>query len=259
MKRGFRFAVVAFSAALGQTAVAQVPPVDVQAFSDDPRWTVVVSPTETIYTHETPDYPIFNRLPAAREAKRGAATVYTTRFANGTVLELAIERAACKGAYETTKLRATLTVGGQTTNGCANEIGHFDLGNPLALADFDLDARFKSYGGPAGFSLDLNDGGQSRLRFDGRDYVLAQPAEVVMSGSGWPVIEKGAAIYRLMLEDEATETTATITAAPCSASGTSYPLTLTVAFSGRELRSCAAHAYPDALQPIEAPVVTPIK
>lgn len=224
------------------SAQAQQGGTVIQAFGGDPEWVVTISPDGLSYSHDEADYPVFHQLAAPSVMRRDGQPVYRTQFSDGRPVELRVATASCERDGEILPMRATLKVGTKTFDGCARLIDYYDFGKRPVVGDLSMDSRIESRGGPKGFKLILDDRG-SVLSVDGRDYPMGRPAEVVLSGKPWPVVADDAATFDLASDDDTTTAKAIITAVRCDHGGKTYPLSVTVTFSGSQYRSCAAQAY----------------
>lgn len=228
-----------------QPLAAQAEKQSVQAFGDDPNWTVIIDPSSVIYTKGSGDFPVFYRLTAATTAKNGGGTVYRTVRPDGVAVELTVTSAPCSDRDgETEPMTAVLRDGKQTFRGCARLIDSFPR-NDMVLNGLAMNTRIVSHGGPDGFNLDLAGGGygQTMLVIDGKSMELSQPMNSTLSGTGWPVISGSVARFKLVDETDTRIATAEIRAETCNLGRKTYPMRLTVIMGDKRYESCASHAF----------------
>lgn len=214
-----------------------------QAFGDDPTWTVVVDARGMSMAVEEDGEPVFRELPAPRVSHAGSDRVFRTKTAAGTPVELRIAKTPCAGSFEEQSMQATLFVGPMRREGCARmlEVMEAPASRPL-LGDLAMDGRIVSKGGPPGYSLDIQATGTT-VNIGGRVLSLYKPVAIQTGNAPWPTIAGNVATYALANDDETVTASAMVEAASCKANGKTYLLTLALVVDGKTYRSCASHAY----------------
>lgn len=251
------FAASALALASGAMgAVVHDDAIALQAFGDDPIWTVVVDAGGMSVAIEEDGDPVFRQLPAPVVSQIGKERIFKTKTASGTLVELRVEKASCGGADEQLDMRATLLTGSTRHEGCARTLSDAEaLPRRPLLGDLAMDSKIVSKGGPQGFELDLQNSGTT-LTIDGRVLSLGKPVAVQLENTPWPTIAGNAATYALASDDETVTASATIEAVSCEANGRTYPLTLKLVVEGKAYRSCASQAYQD-LPMLAPPTIAP--
>jgi uncharacterized membrane protein len=214
-----------------------------QAFGDDPTWTVVVDARGMSMSVEEDGEPVFRELSPLVVSEAGSDRVFRTNTAVGTPVELRIAKAPCAGSSEQLPMHATLSVGSMRREGCARMLEDMEASatRPL-LGDLAMDSRIVSKGGPTGYALDIQETG-TMVNIGGRVLNLRKPVTAQIGNTPWPTIAGNVATYALVDDDETVTATATAEAASCKANGKTYPLTLSLVFEARTYRSCASQAY----------------
>lgn len=214
-----------------------------QAFGDDPTWTVVVDARGMSMSVEEDGEPVFRELPAPQVSQVGRDRIFRTKTAVGTPVELRIAEIPCAGSSEELPMQAALSVGSMRREGCARALK--DTGAPPSrplLGDLAMDSRIVSKGGPTGYALDIQETGTT-VNIGGRVINLHKPVMAQIGNTPWPTIASNVATYAFVNDDEIVTATATVEAARCNANGKTYLLMLALVFEAKTYRSCAAQAY----------------
>jgi uncharacterized membrane protein len=241
--RRFSFAAVVIGLATSPSVSARDDTSTLQAFGDDPLWTVVIDASGMSMAVEEDGEPVFRELPVPLQSRAGKERVFAAKTENGTPVELRVAETPCAGSSEQLPMRATLSVGSIRREGCARVLDDMESAAPRPLlGDLAMDSRIVSKGGPQGYSLDIQEAGTT-ANIGGRVLNLYKPAAVQIGNAPWPTIAGNVATYALASDDETTTATATVEAASCRANGKTYLLTLTLIVEAQTYRSCASQAY----------------
>ncbi|KQZ61582.1 hypothetical protein ASD67_20475 [Sphingopyxis sp. Root1497] len=214
-----------------------------QAFGDDPMWTIVVDARGMRMALDDGGEPVFRELPAPLVSQAESGRVFRTKTAAGEPVELRVAGIPCAGSSGELPLQAVLSVGSMRREGCARVLE--DMGarvsRPL-LGDLAVDGRIVSKGGPPGYSLDIQESGTT-FTVRGRVLNLNKPVALQIANASWPTVAGNVATYALANDDETVTASATVQAANCKANGKTYLLTLALLVDGQTYRSCASQAY----------------
>ncbi|MGN6595189.1 hypothetical protein [Sphingopyxis terrae] len=241
-----QYGVSAFILGIALDVTAAAAPGDggqLQAFGDDPNWTVVVDRNGMSLSIEEDGDPVFRELPAPTASQSGKEQIFRTKTASGVPVELRVSETSCATASEQLAMRATLMVGTARREGCARSLEDTEALTPRPLlGDLAMDSRIVSKGGPPGYELDIQESG-TRIVVGDRELQLGKPIAVQIGGTMWPIIAGGAATYALANDDETVTARAIVEAADCKTRDKIYPMTLTLVLDGKTYESCAAQAY----------------
>lgn len=253
-----QYGVSAFILGIALDVTAAAAPGDggpLQAFGDDPIWTVVVDRSGMSLSIEEDGDPVFRELPAPTASQSGKERIFRTKTASGVPVELRVSETSCSTASELLAMRATLMVGTTRREGCARALEDSEALPPRPLlGDFALDSRIVSKGGPPGYELDIQDSG-ARMVVGGRELHLGKPIAVQIGGTMWPIIAGGSATYALANDDETVTARAIVEAADCKTREKIYTMRLTLVLDGMTYESCAAQAYQTLNMPTFIPPV----
>ncbi len=225
----------------------------IQAFGNDPNWTIIVRPQSVTYTKGGVDFPIFYRLAAATADTAKGGKTYRTKRPDGVAVELTVTMQPCVDDGETVPMTAILRDGDKTRKGCARSIKSYPVSD-MVLNGLSMNSRIVSHGGPKGFKLELagNGSGETVLTIDGQDMALTPPMETIIARSPWPTMSSNVARFRLVDESGSKIVLAEIRAESCMDGGKTYPMKMAVALDGKKYESCASHAY------MAVPRITPV-
>lgn len=209
----------------------------ITVYASSPRWRLSFHPRATIYEDNLQE----RQFPAARRRRDGNRAIFETRSADGARVQVVIRSEPCPFAGTRGYLSATVSVFGETRNGCAGLI-HRDMPvSTIVYRDFPLDRGISAYGSDWSLSIDRR-GGAYFMQDNPGD--SNRPAGISMQLDASPDINRRRARFSMRAPDGRTAV-ATIKARPCvTAFGRATPLTLRFSFGGVERTGCADNAAP---------------